>query len=302
MAREFNFFSTINDFIEVVPGVDASTQLEEMQAAYERAKKTIIDAIGQAQWDVLLAEYGTAADPIIASGVAQIQGALGNRTYYNYLIFKVSGKKKEQISFFKYEIRAMQETYLDNYWVYMDTLLTLFTANPAKFPGWVTTDMSKTLVDLFVKTAYEFSKYCGLDESAYFFNRTIHLQLEVTDTDIASRQIEAATYAGKPKLERNIKRAICYKTTALALMQFDYPDVPKSLRADIFNEFSKEKGAQEKHLKQKVAGMFFAKADTYLELIDYELNQPDQDAGESPDIYIPTLDVNEPGDKHFLMS
>ena len=80
MAREFNFFSSINDFREVVPGVDASTQFGEMQAAYERAKKTIIDAIGQAQWDVLLAYYPADTDPILSEGVANIQGAIGTRT------------------------------------------------------------------------------------------------------------------------------------------------------------------------------------------------------------------------------
>ena len=302
MARAFNFFASINDFREVVPGVDSSTQFEELQAAYERAKKTIIDVIGQAQWDVLLGEYTTPVDPIIAAVVANLQGALGNRTYYNYLIFKVAGKKKEQITFFKYEIHSMQESYLDNYWVYMDSILTAFTANAAKFPGWAATDSAKTLADLLVKTAYEFSKYVGIDETAYFFNRTVHLQLEVTDNDIASREITAATYEDKPKLERNIKRAICYKTTALALMQFDYPDVPKSLRADIFNEFSKEKGLQEKHLKQKVAGMFFQKADEYFKLVDYELNQPDEDAGESTDIFIPSEDINDINDKFFLIS
>ena len=153
MAREFNFFASINDFREVVPGVDATTTFEEMQAAYERAKKTIIDAIGQAQWDLLLVEYTTPADPIIAAVVANLQGAIGNRTYYNYLIFKVAGKKKEQISFFKYEIHSMEESYLDNYWVYMDSILTALTANPAKFPDWAATDSAKTLDNLLVKTA-----------------------------------------------------------------------------------------------------------------------------------------------------
>lgn len=303
MARTFDFFSNIDDFKDVVSGVDSSTMLSEMQGSYERAKQTIVSVIGQALWDVLKTQFASQdADEKKDKAVAYLQGALGNRTYYHHLIFKVVGKKKEQVSFYKYEIQAMQENYLDAYWSYMDQLLTLFTSDTQTFQGWTETKMYKTLNELLIKTAADFSEYCGLDGSDYFFNRTIHLQLQVSDTDLASRQITAATYAEKPKLERNIKRAIAYRTTARAIFQFDYPDLPRSLRNDIFNEFSKNKGAQETHVKEAISQLFHRQADEYWNLIDQELNQPVDEDGDSLDIDFPGDDINDIDNSHYLMA
>ncbi|WP_319502568.1 hypothetical protein [uncultured Draconibacterium sp.] len=303
MSRTFDFFSNIGDFKDVVSGVESSTFLSEMQGSYERAKQTIVAVIGQTLWDALKAQFASeGADAKKDQAVEHLQGAIGNRTYYHHLIFKVIGKKKEEVSFYKYEIQAMQENYLDAYWTYMDQLLTLFTSDTETFTGWTDTDMYKILNELHLKTANEFSKACGLDGSAYFFNRTIHLQLEVTDTDIASRKITAQTYADNARLERNIKRAIAYRTAAKAIFQFDYPDLPRSLRNDIYNEWSKTKGKQESLVKEAIAQLFHRQADEYFRLVDLELNQPVDEDGDSIDIEFPGDDINDIDNSHYLMS
>ncbi|WP_372648258.1 hypothetical protein [Draconibacterium sp.] len=303
MSRTFDFFTNIGDFKDVVSGVESTTYLSEMQGSYERAKQNIVSTIGQTLWDALKAQFASEnADEKKDKAVEYLQGAIGNRTYYHHLIFKVVGKKKEEVSFYKYEIQLMQENYLDAYWTYMDQLLTLFSSDAQTFSGWTETKMYKTLNELLIKTADDFSEYCGLDGSAYFFNRTIHLQLEVSDTDLASRQITAETYANKPKLERNIKRAIAYRTVARAIFQFDYPDLPRSLRNDIYNEWSKTKGKQETHVKEAISELFHRQADDYWRLIDQELNQPVDEEGDSIDIEIPGDDINDIDNSHFLMT
>lgn len=303
MSRTFDFFSSINDFKEVVPGVEASTSLSEMQAAFERASSTIKGMITAAIWSTLkTALANNTEDEDLQTAIAYLQGAIGNRTYYHHLIFKVAGKKKEQVTYYKYELQDMRETYLDNYWTYMDKLLTHLDANEAKFEGWTDTDFYKLRQELILKTSADFSKHCTLGDSVYFFMLTIPLQLEIIDVHIASRKITPATWTDKPKLERNIKRAIAYATAADAIRQFDYPDLPRSLRNDIYNESSKANGKQEDLVKTEIAKRFESKSETYLGLVDLERNIPDQDAGESTDIYIPAEEINDPSNSHFLMS
>lgn len=303
MARTFDFFSGINDFKEVVPGVEASTSLSEMQAAFERAAATIKNIIPQAIYDILKVAFTDVSnDEDLQTAIAYMQGAIGNRTYYHHLIFKVVGKKKEEVSFYKYELQEMRETYLDNYWTYMDKLLAHLDAKAAKFEGWTDADNYKLRQELILKTASEFSKHCTLGDSVYFYMLTIPLQLEVIDLQITSRAITNATWADKPKLERNIKRAVAYATAADAVRQFDYPDLPRSLRNDIFNEWSKTKGKQESFVKDEIAKRFEHKSESYFSLVDQERTIPDQDAGESVDIFLPPENVNDPNDPFYFPS
>lgn len=302
MSRTFEFFNAIDDFKEVVPGVESSTRFSEMQASFERAKQIILGIIGQTIWDSLKADFASTSDGDKKTAWEFLQGALGNRTYFQYLIFKLMGKRKEEVDYRKYEIQAMQEVYIDNYWLYMDKLLPFLDTNPSeKFAAWLQTDMYKTRDSLFMKTAAEFSKYCNLDYSEYFFFRTLNLHVEVMDVDISSRKITTTTFANNAKLERNIKRAIAYRTMSNAIMQLDYTDLPRSLRNDIYNELSKRTGHREEYVKSAIAKRFAQKSDDYFSLVDIELQKPDQDAGESTYVYIPPEDVNDEDNQHYLM-
>ena len=303
MSRTFDFFSNINDFKEIVPGVEASTTLTEMQASFERAAQIIKDMISEALWTSLKTAYlQPTTDEKKKTAIPFLQGAIGNRTYYHHLIFKVVGKKKEQIGFYKSEIHAMEETYLDNFAAYMDKLLQYLDDNTADFTGWSDTETYKLRQKLLIKSASAFSKYCQLGNSVYFFMLTIPLQLEVIDTDIASRKITAATYAGKEPLERNIMRFVAYKTASMAISQLESPDLPRSIRNDVYNESSRSSGSnyQEKLVKEKIADLFNNKAERYLELINIEMTQPDQDAGESTDIYFPGEDLFTENDNYYF--
>lgn len=304
MSRTFDFFNNIDAFKEVVPGVESSTILSEMQASFERAKQIITGIIGTSIYDLLKADFEAGThDENKQTAWEFLQGALGNRCYFQHLIFKVIGKKKEQVSFYKYEIQAMQETYLDNYWLYMDKLLAFLDTNPSDvFVQWTTTAMYKKRNLLLIKTAADFAGYCDLDYSEYFFYRTLNLHVEVMDTEISSRKIDATTYADNEKLERNIKRAIAYRTLANAILQFDYTDLPRSLRNDIYNELSKKSGDRETSVKTEIAKRFAQKADDYFSLIDLERNAPDQDAGDSTYVYQPPSDINDEDNSHYLMT
>lgn len=303
IMRTFDFFNNINDFKEVVPGVEASTTLSEMQAAFERAAAVIKGMITDGIWSILSdAYFSVTEDENLQTAIAYLQGAIGNRTYYHHLIFKVVGKKKEQVTFYKSEIQEMRETYLDNYWTYMDKLLAYLDEHKASFEGWTDTEFYKLRQELILKTAGDFSKHCTLGDSVYFFMLTIPLQLEVIDFHIAARKITPDTWAAKPKLERNIKRAVAYATAADAIRQFDYPDLPRSLRNDIYNETSKKNGKQEEWVKTEISKIFESKSETYFSLVDQERSVPDQAAGGSPNIYIPAEEINDSSNSHFLMS
>lgn len=291
-----DIFSGIKQFMDVVPGIEASKELSEMEPAYEVACTRIQDVITLAIFDIIKAELTAAPSggAVIANALLYLQGAVGNYTMYQHLIFDVISKKKEEQNLYKYELHEMQEAYLDNFANYMDRLLTLMDNNTGSFTGWTDTDIYIDRAKLVLKSSKDFAKWYGTAGSEYFVMRTIYKQHEIIDENILPR-MTLAEITGE--LEAPVKRYVAYSVVASAIRELDYPDLPKSLRNDIYNESSKKQGYQEQFVKERLWKTYEAKAEKYLNKVDLILNRPDAD--------ITTIIVNEGlnamEDKTFLM-
>ena len=296
MNQITDIFTGIQDFRDIVPGIEASRELSEMEPAYEVACTRVQDVITSAIFDIIKAEL--TADPsageVLANALLCLQGAVGNFTAYQHLIFDVISKKKEDQNLYKYELHEMQEAYLDNFANYMDRLLTLMDNNTGSFTGWTNTDVYNDRSMLILKSSKEFAKYYGTAGSEYFVMRTIYKQHEIIDDHILSR-MDLADITGE--LEKPVKRFVAYAVVAAAVRELDYPDLPKSLRNDLYAEQSKKQGAQEEFIKERLWKIYEAKAEKYLNQVDLILSRPDADTT----TIIVNEGLNEPQDKSFLM-
>jgi hypothetical protein len=309
-----DLFTGIQSFCDVVPGVEASKTLAEMEPAYEIACTKIQDIISAEIFDLIVDEVD--ADPpvepeippaepedptpeevyqIMQKALLYLQGATGNFTRYQHLIFDVISKKKEDQNLYRYELQAMNEAYLDNFWNYMDRLLTLLDANTAIFTTWENTDTFIDRATLVLKSSKEFAKWYGTAGSEYFVMRTIYKQHEIIDDHILPRmKIEDIT----GNLEAPVKRFIAYSVVAAAIQEFDYADLPRSIRNDISAEQSRKQGYQEELIKERIWKTYEAKAAKYLNQVDLILTKPA--AGVSEVIINDGLNLET--DKTFLMS
>ena len=291
-----DIFLGIQQFRDVVPGVEASRELSEMEPAYEVACTRIQDVITTSIFDIIKAEL--TADPsgggMLQNALLYLQGAVGNFTMYQHLIFDVISKKKEDVDLYKNEVHAMSEAYLDNFANYMDRLLTLMDNNTGSFTGWTNTDAYNDRSVLILKSSKEFAKYYGTAGSAYFVMRTIYKQHEIIDDHILPR-MKLTDISGE--LEKPVKRFVAYSVVASAIRELDYSDLPKSLRNDLYAEQSKKQGYQEELVKEKIWKIYEAKADKYLREIDLILNRPSADTT----TIIVNEGLNAMEDKSFLM-
>jgi hypothetical protein len=292
-----DLFTGIQSFIDVVPGVEASKELPEMEAAYEIACTKIQDIISTGIFDQIKAELtaNPSGGAVLQKALLYLQGATGNFTRYQHLIFDVISKKKEDQNLYRYELQAMNEAYLDNFWNYMDRLLTLLDANAVTFTTWANTDTYKDRATLVLKSSKDFAKWYGTAGSEYFVMRTIYKQHEIIDDHILPRmKIEDIT----GDLEAPVKRFIAYSVVAAAIQEFDYADLPRSIRNDISAEQSRKQGYQEELIKERIWKTYETKAAKYLNQVDLILTKPA--AGVSEVIVNDGLNLET--DKTFLMS
>ncbi len=286
--RTFELFTTIREFRELVPGIDASTTLESMQPSFERASRKIKSVITPAIWDSIKEANDKPEAKLL------LQSAVGNLIASFHHIIRVAEKKKEGVNFYKYELQTWFETYLDNYATYMDALLDYLDAKKDDFEGWAETETYKLRQTLLLKTADEFNKVFATGGSAYFFHLTCPLQEQVLDDEILPRVKIASIPAASLK---TVKRLVAYRVMAMAVEQFDSADLPKSLRQKLYVDDSKNKHGGVDPVEIKYINSFNAKADGYLKSLDIELNKPPSDV---TDIYVPEENINDEDNPFFV--
>lgn len=294
--RTFDFFADIHDFKEVAPGIDSSLSLKGMQASHERSKQKLILVLTKTIYDQLKDAFLGAPTAEEAIAIEYIQGAHGNNISYFQVISKVISKKKEAVSYFKYELQKVEETYLDNFAVYMDLLLDYLDATEASFEGWTDTDTYKKRQELILKTAAEFNEVFPTGGSAYFFSLMVPLQSMVIELDILPR----VAIADIPtELEKTVKYFVAYKTMAKAALLVDYADLPKSMRQKLYIEEGKKKGQEMESTSERYSNQFDMEAKVYLQKIDMELNKPADDVTE---IYPDYSGINEEDDQTYVIA
>lgn len=280
-----NTIITTDTLREHAPGVDGSLQEQTVKPYLRPAHKTVALVIGI---DVFNKISGMEGTPLLESQ----RSAVANRIMYDYKLFEtISKRQNQQTDTYKYELQAMQDTYLGYYYDALDSLIRgLNTA--ADIPEWQQTPACKALTSLLIRNADEFQEFYGIDSSDYFFWSSIFLQRRVTDEHLAGIAVDEL----EPEMLRRVKSAVATLTVAYALRQFDMSMLPKSLRNPT-QDGAYRYATTEQESMYKLSEVLMNQGETMLNQIVFELNKPEPGVDLAS-----TTDHNNPESKFFLFS
>jgi hypothetical protein len=296
-----DFFTGIQRFRQLAPGVEASMTFEEMQSSASIAKKRIKDIVG-ALWDDLktYSEGEVKDDADKNEAIGYLQGAFANLTMFNYLPFWIQTKKAEGKDFYRYEVQNQQDAYISNLWIWMDSLLDLFQAKPEAFPKWKETDTYKDREDLLIESADEFEKYYAINRSHYFFSKIIFIIKEAGADSIYPKIKDKASLdlPGNENLKIAVKKAAVFYTMGHALERLDFTELPESIRNNS-RETSRtmRSGYSEGNAVSDLSKKLLLKFDKYIADIEFEMKKPEPGS----DYFIAT-DINKESDNSYFMS
>lgn len=277
---------TADDLRSFAPGVEASIDEASIRSYLHSAHKTIASIVGV---DVF--------NEIAAGKIEELQNhlktAVSNRLMYDYKVFETVAKRQVQKQdTYKYELEAMQQTYLALSYDALDSLFAELTTTPCPIESWESSATCKALKTLFIPTTDEFNSYYGIDGSDYFFFATIFLQRSVVDKHLrglALDKLEAAEL-------RRAKSIAATLTVAYALRQFDITMLPKSLRNSASDGASRS-AATEQEAMYKLSDYLFLSAEKDLQQLVFDLNTSDV-----PDNALPTENLNRQDSKFYFIS
>lgn len=295
-----DFFNYIDEFRKYIT-IPASVKLEALQPSLRPAKRKLTQLIGKETYDAILAYYNTPSDPVkpaFETAVEHCQAALANIMHQDYFKLIASERNATENKLYKYQEDQTLEINITNSWTELDGLLELLEANQTDFPEYPNTDTFKAREKLIFKDAREFDKYYGIDQSAYFYMRTVYVQHEIITDILQKRGVEIASIDADEKYEYAVKKALAYEIMAQAANRFEYAELPKSIRNDLADEMRRRTttSAQETLIKEKLFQQLHNKSAEYL--LDVEDYLQKQNTG----TYTAPEDVNNEGDKFYYVT
>lgn len=280
-----NTIITIDTLREHAPGVEGSLQELTIKPHLRPAHKIVAQVISIGVFNKISGMEGT---PLLEA----LQSAVANRIMYDYKLFEtITKRQNSQVDTYKYELQAMQETYLGYYYDALDSLIRGLNAAD-DLPEWQQAPACKALASLLIRNADEFQEFYGIDSSDYFFWSSVFLQRKVTDEYLAGIAVDEL----EPEMLRRVKGAVATLTVALALRQFDMSMLPKSLRNPTQDGASRS-GISEQESMYKLSEILLNQGEATLSQIVFELNKPEPGADLAS-----TTDQNKPESKFFLFS
>lgn len=279
-------FVTVADVKEYAPGVDQSLLEATIRPYLYPAHKIVASIVG-------IDLFNQIADGDNAVVKSHLKSAVANRVMYDYKLFETVQKRQTgNVDTYKYELQAMQDSYLAYYFDAVDSLIRELQDNSDQYSAWKDTTLAKAIDTLMLKTTDEFNSCYLIDSSDYFFFSTVSLQQRVIDQYVTGIDVDALS----EPLHRRLKRVVATFTVAYALRQFDFTMLPRSLR-NAAAEGASRNAKSEQELMYNLSEYLFGQADDELSQILFELNKPD----DGEDIPSPT-NQNKPWNKFFLMS
>ncbi|WP_281671614.1 DUF6712 family protein [Rikenella microfusus] len=270
---------------EYAPGVDGALQEPTIRPYLRPAHKTVALIIGI---DVFNRVAEMEETPLLES----LRSAVANRIMYDYKLFETIRKRQtEQSDTYKYELQAMQDTYLDYYYDALDSLIRELNQK-TDIPEWTQSAACKALSSLLIRNADEFQEFYGIDSSDYFFWSSVFIQRRVMDNYLTGIDLPAL----EPEMLRRVKGAVATLTVAFALRQFDISMLPRSLRNPT-QEGASRHAASEQEAMYKLSDFLLNQGEAALQQIVFELNRPE------PGTDLPSeTNRNKPRNKFFLFT
>ena len=283
-----DFFKDIAEFREFVPGISALIEFKELNSSAIHARKQIRSIIGADLWKKIQEESEKDSETRL-----YLMNAFGNLIMHKALIFgvvafRLSGKA----DVYKHEIETMKRQYIDNYFNAMDSLIEVLTTDEKYTELWKKTTYSKLTEKLQIKTTTEFDSLYGIDMSYLFFYRTATLQREVLFEGISDTFAKAAT---REDLTDKLKLALAQLVISLALLRFDFTELPGTIRS-LFNEQKASRsGTNEQRRNITLAADLRHNAMAIVNAVELALSEP------SGSNVVSNTSVNREDDKFYAI-
>ena len=280
------YIITPSDIRDLVPGTDATLDERTIRPYLQPAQKAVATIIGEAVFRTVTQMSDTEL-------LGNLKAAIANRLMYDYKLFETIQKRQtKQADVYKYELEAMQNTYLGFYFDALDSLIKGLNDMAEPLPEWIDSPANKARAGLLIRDADEFNGYYGIDGSDYFFFASVFLQRKVIDKHLTAFPINDLP----EEMLRRVKSATATLTVAYALRQFDITMLPKSIR-NASADGAYRQASSEQSTMYELSDYLFSQAESELERILFDLNKPAAGADINS-----TNNLNKPENKFFLFT
>lgn len=260
-------FPNLAHFSGYAPGVDASTTLDDLQAAANSAFKRIKGVLTEAVFNLVM----ESEDELLKT---PLRLAVANMTLHAQLVFDAVNRRKNDVDVYKYELEGMKRSYMENYYNAVDTLITAIagyspedddTGKAAIATAWAGSRYGRLLGNCPVKSADDFDTIYNIDGSQLFFFRTLAIQKELYD---ARLEPYFEKVSGNDRVTDMLRLVLCKKVVATALRRFDILECPATVR-NLFDD-STVTGLRKDEREQAtaLANLLDSEADNLLDTID----------------------------------
>lgn len=277
---------TIDELKTLVAGVPQTVSDEEIRPYMKPAHKAVSDIVG---FEVFNEIADLADSPLLED----MKSAVANRLMYDYKLFETITKRQTgQADTYKYELEAMQNTYLSFYYDSVDSVFRSLSDPNCPISAWKESAASKAREELLIKGTAEFNSFYGIDNSDFFFFVSIFLQRMVIDKYLTAFSLGDMNDDNL----RRLKSIVARLTVASALRQLDITMLPRTLRNPTVDGAYRH-ASSEQQTMYALSEYLFAQCDRDLAQLTFEINAPAQG------VNLPSeTNLNNPEYKFFLMS
>lgn len=302
-------FSTSNEFKKAASQVNLSIDLDNLQSPLENAEDEIRDLIGDEAYEDITDHYENPpeeTDADMDTLLRYLQSHMAHITLYNHFIFlqisiSNSGvktyKSDDATTAYKYQTDEAKEKLLITAWKQMSRLIDKM--NSMEYIPWWNSDQYTESKELLFENYRDFNKYFDIGRNAAFYIRCRYLIKNEVQDIISAMNIDV-TDISDDKLKNKVKMFAAYKTIELAIMRFDYPFLPETIRSSLSNELNKKHRDSDKTIvREKVSSEIAAKAGKYLREIQLHQDSQGDNTLDAEYMNENYSDLNDPSKKYF---
>lgn len=280
-------FTNIDDFRSYTEGLTADTTLDQLVPSIRTVASDIKAVITAAVFEAIQS-FGSAATDAQKDAARLLKTALANGAMYRYQIFASAKKNGSDASLYKYQHEEIKEHYIEAFSRAMDELLDWLDENDTA--DYHESDQYKSRQELPIRSAREFNRYYGIDNSSYFFAKVLFLvrsNWQFRVKPLLSRDPERNT----DQVMDIARHILAYRVIAQAVLQFDKTELPRCIRWDFNHEYTKGSDMQS---REKLCAQLLSQVGEWEESMDMLLK------GAEGVTDIPS-DHNEEGNKFYMM-
>jgi len=232
-------FSDLANFRRYGAGAETNSSFDDLLASAIASKKQIEIIISPATYLYVVGKTGVDDNEKEA-----LRSAMANLTLARQSVFDSITRRKANIAVYKNELEAMKRSYLENYYLAMDTLIQLLEEENNDSSNWKNSRYAKILSSVQITKTEDFDIIYPIDLSFLFFFRTIPLQKESLDEGLNAYFDKIDTLDDAAMAMINL--ALAKKTVSKALRRFDILEFPPTIR-NLFEDSKESRSGKDEH-------------------------------------------------------